>query len=183
MTVGALSLDARRSAQGDHVEIHLQRRRVPDPARQVRALPRRRRHRADVADDLRRGVSVGRVDPRRARRQPHAAVERRGRLRRVQARAHAVAARARRHPDVGHRRQPARPARSEAAAGRAEERLVDGRTRSRAAAAVGVHGRRGQDGGLARVRRADRHDRAALGARGGSAARARRRSCAAPRSP
>ena len=106
---------SRRGAQGDHVQVHLQRRRVPDPARSLRELPRDRRHRADVADDLRRRVPVGGVDPRGAGRGAHAAVERRGGLRRDQARAHAVAEGARRHPHVGDRRQSARRARSEAA--------------------------------------------------------------------
>ena len=93
VAVAAVALDdpAGRGAQGDHLEIHLQRRRVPDPARSMRALPRRRRHRADVADDLRRCVSVGGIDSRGAGRDAHAAVERGGRLRRAQARAHADA--------------------------------------------------------------------------------------------
>ena len=121
-----------RGAQGDHVQVHLQRRRLPDPRDRCAQLPRARRRRADVADDLRRCVPVGRVDSRRAGRGAHAAVERRRRLRRAEARAHADAEGARRHPDLGDRRQPARLARSGAAEGRAEERLEAGRAGSRA---------------------------------------------------
>ena len=82
LVAGALaSRRSAGSAQSDHVEVHLQRRRVSDSARAVHAVPRRGRGRADVADDLRGGVPLGRIDPRRARRGAHAAVERRRRVR------------------------------------------------------------------------------------------------------
>ena len=65
---------ARRRAQADHVALHLHRRRAADPARPVRGVPRRRRPGADGADDGRRDGALGRIDPPRAHRRPHAAV-------------------------------------------------------------------------------------------------------------
>ncbi len=53
-------------AQGDHVEIHVQRRRLSHLPESMRPLPYRRRRRTDVSPEIRGCVSVGRVASHRA---------------------------------------------------------------------------------------------------------------------
>ncbi len=115
----------------------------------------------------------------RARGVAHAAVERGGRLRRVQARAPADAERAGHDSDVGDRRQPARPARSEAAGGHAEERVGARQAGPGAATAGAVRRVRGQDGGHARVHDRDRAPPSRAGCARSICCPARRRSSAA----
>ena len=100
--------DDHRRAQGHHVEVHLQRRRVSNPARQVRTLSCGRRRRADVAAQVqhrcRWSGRVGRVHSRESGVRGDAAVVRRSHRARGEKRSRLDAARARHDRHLGNRR-------------------------------------------------------------------------------
>ena len=125
-------------AHPDRVAVHLQRAHLPHLRAPVRELPRRGRHRPDVAADVPRGVPVDAVDPRGDPRPAHAPVEGGGRLRQLQQRPRAARPRDGHAAGVVGRRLPAGTAQPDAARTTAEHRLEHRRTDGRAAVAGAV---------------------------------------------